>query len=1229
MTLLWEWVYIFLLPILLLFFFLHHHQTQTYSLKASKLPTAISLQHRVLISLGQRLKSLANIDLLRSQNLSFCQLSPLLSNIHTTSPSVFETSLTMFLSTASTMFLSTAYLCLKGPSGLPSLLPTRECLDMAKQKNRRVRLLCKGLEQFREALYSEPTDATSKQDEIVPSAASPVAEATPDKESIVSAGTKTTRSSVKKPCTFYAADGEELFKTLFPKETPPTSPASVASSSTAVNPPSRKVSPSDIKDFAYPSDEHQVLDPTPIAESTRKQLLKQLTKKEAAEKKASRNLAKLAAKNEALNAKLTSANATVRNREAQSELAKTYANAMILSNTVLRQAIFDVGRSEHNDDSKGEALQEHLRIMDALNVGAHSGMTRLENHSAGQGRDSDKIQPKARVEESETSNALDIQGPDTVANLEDAKSANRTVLNEHKQRRIESENENRSAEEITEQGEANLEMIPADLHRNESVVRKGQEILHTIATTSEDSVPEDLEWSKSSGEDLVFEANRGSSSISEMEDLGPESDGDDAVTRKPIEDALTIHNDAQGTGSIDDCGINATYEFLEPAGPATMWGILQSNQVGRMGPEGDNDDKDVPDENSVGKGDINMIDKVPEPTGPATLWGILQSNQTIGEFETESNETTTTQEPISDVIYDQDTNGGRGEEVGATYEFLEPAGPATMSGVLQSNEAVGEMGPDGDHDDHKHVEEANGDTNTVYEFSEPAGPATLWEILQSHENVGDVVLEGDDDYNDVQGANGDPNTNYEFLEPAGPATMWGILQSNQTTEETNPEGDHTNDTASKDPIAHEHQLVDHVEAVDNGCEGARSQVHEFSEPSGAATLWGIVQSNQDDISEPNNSVTLCGTVQSSQDESAELTEPATLCRTLQSSPYEEVKENSALTVGEPDPGNDSNESHKDEPGAEKPGTQEPKVQELTTELDREEDYPQSKADAGEEAALEAAGPAPEAKDFPVDESEIAVSGVHGSLDEPQGDPEIETSTSHEVAFTLMRDSQDDIGNEGKFTEQGTANGDVLNIQPENKESTIVQGQADSGLVDLPLDEDSSVPLDKENGLSLTNLEEIPTPATSPYIAGNSNVQCCEEIGGKTLPSSDQSTSTQPAPHSLPEPEIFEFPCAIPKPRSEAEIKAEKKKAEHKRYKAKKKAEAAAKRRLKEKEEKEKEVAEEVEVPEPLKTLAQIQAEEDARLGDRRLKQQARRQEQQDRAASLRGVVRSSRAHLIY
>ena len=113
---------------------------------------------------------------------------------------------------------------------------------------------------------------------------------------------------------------------------------------------------------------------------------------------------------------------------------------------------------------------------------------------------------------------------------------------------------------------------------------------------------------------------------------------------------------------------------------------------------------------------------------------------------------------------------------------------------------------------------------------------------------------------------------------------------------------------------------------------------------------------------------------------------------------------------------------------------------------------------------------------------------------------------------------------------------------------------------------------------------------------------------------------------LPERELLVLLTKGPKRKSVSEVekekaereekeKAEKKKAEHKRYKAKKKAEAAAKR------EAEKEAAEEVtdkvaEAPESSKSQAELQAEEDARLGDRRIQLQAKRQEQEDKLASL-------------
>ena len=555
-----------------------------------------------------------------------------------------------------------------------------------------------------------------------------------------------------------------------------------------------------------------------------------------------------------------------------------------------------------------------------------------------------------------------------------------------------------------------------------------------------------------------------------------------------------------------------------------------------------------------------------------------------------------------------------------------------MWGILQSNQTVGEMGPEVDHDDHNDFQGTNSDTNTTYKFSESAGPATMWGILHSNHTIEGSDPESDHtdtaaqdpmmgatdvfDFARVEdsGHEGGLNQNHGFPEPSGAATLWGILQSN--TEEIAREGDNTEDKAAQDPITGGTNVFDLAQFGDNGGEGGVNENYDFPEPSRAATLWGILQSSEGEFSNPNG--------------------PAAVCGTLQSSQCEDVKDIFALTVGEPSMGTGSNESTTvQELGNQEPETREPEVEKLVTEPVQEEDCTQSKEDAGEEAAPKSGGLAPQAEMFYFDLSEIDVIGAQGSLDEPQGVSEVENSISHEAASPLVETTHDDLGNDEKSAEQGTEIGVVLDIQSESSQSTIFRGQGDAGLIHLSPNNDPSVPLDLDNDISKPYVpeEEIAAPATSPDPSGSDYIRYGDEIGGGPLQSSKHpDVSTQPT-RSLPEPEVFDFPRITPKAssKSEAEIKAEKKadkkKAEHRRYKAKKKAEAAAKRRIKEEEEKE--VAEEVEAPELPKTFAQIQVEDDARLGNRRLEQQAKRQEQQDRAASLRGLVRSSRAHLIY
>ena len=122
----------------------------------------------------------------------------------------------------------------------------------------------------------------------------------------------------QKPRKYVLESGENLFQSLYATDnTPPTSPGSASSSSTLVDPSSRKVSPSDstmdtkssriaAKDFAYSSlDDKHVRDPLAIAEeNTKLELLRQLKKKTVGEEKASQKAEKRKARNLALSTEL-------------------------------------------------------------------------------------------------------------------------------------------------------------------------------------------------------------------------------------------------------------------------------------------------------------------------------------------------------------------------------------------------------------------------------------------------------------------------------------------------------------------------------------------------------------------------------------------------------------------------------------------------------------------------------------------------------------------------------------------------------------------------------------------------------------------------------------------------------------------------------------------------------------------------------------------------------------
>ena len=159
----------------------------------------------------------------------------------------------------------------------------------------------------------------------------------------------------QKPRKYVLEPGENLFQSLYATDkTPPTSPGGASSSSTLVDPSSRKVSPSEstmdpkssptaAKDFAYSSlDAKHVRDPLSIAEEQSKlELVRQLRKKTAGEARAARKAEEQKAKNLALSAELEAARKQLRSKEVEADVTRVHANALIVSNSFLRNAMRD------------------------------------------------------------------------------------------------------------------------------------------------------------------------------------------------------------------------------------------------------------------------------------------------------------------------------------------------------------------------------------------------------------------------------------------------------------------------------------------------------------------------------------------------------------------------------------------------------------------------------------------------------------------------------------------------------------------------------------------------------------------------------------------------------------------------------------------------------------------------------------------------------------------------
>ena len=679
-----------------------------------------------------------------------------------------------------------------------------------------------------EPMNHESTDPTQEQE--LSSSPEPAAETTVD----------------QKPRKYVLSTGGDLFQSLFAAEkTPPTSPGSVASSNTLMDPSSRKVSPSDsetrakgsptaVQDFAYPSpDNNHVRNQLEVVEeTTRMELLKQLKKKTAAEEKASRKAAKLAARTKSLSADLKSANATVQNRDVQLDLAKTYANAMSLSNFALRQAVQDLSHELSREKSviksqetqsqgdttwsqqKQEHLQNHLELVGGFSTNIYGPMADMENASAESGQPLDDVedrgstqqasnrdstsQPEIKAEESEgqpkekAGGFFEKYGFDPAAL---SRIVNTVIPTDQEDSEKEDTEESSGAEKalrklkehVMDSVAADPGLAPMEAHQDSSTeggpkcVRPEEEqiasgssyaeetedqaeeaIADSATTNLEDKTSDQDSLGESSDKEQVLEADDDDSPPT-IDDSSPGSGCDQGqAAREPIADSIPKHDDAQGMDSSRDSPISGNCEFSEAAGPAALWGILQSVQRD----DGVEDEADADEE----------VAGVFEVADPPTPEGIHKSNQHDSEG------------------FDQEATGANA----ATVSEVEAPGPATLWGIL-----ISEQKSSGDNSGNAFGQQAEANGAIALDKSESNNFAGAQDedlvklnglpfdaYLPDFNNnaIKDTSTIGKDRTPDPRGSVNGDNTAVQEVEAPGPATLWGILESDQESSD-NSSGD--------------------------------------------------------------------------------------------------------------------------------------------------------------------------------------------------------------------------------------------------------------------------------------------------------------------------------------------------------------------------------------------------------------------------------------------------------
>ena len=605
--------------------------------------------------------------------------------------------------------------------------------------------------------------------------------------------------------------GDDLFQPMNATDkTPPTSPGGESTCSTLVDPSSRKVSPSDstmgaeasptaVKDFAYPSwDSNHVRDPASIVEENMKlELARQLRRKKIAlEWKDHREAEKKKGRNQTLCAEVEEARRTLLNREVRADLAKVHANALILSNVVLRQYMQDVkhglshgqhgakvqmsrsaGQKFENQEKEG-SLKNHLGCAGTFAASAYACTQRLKcaTETSGEGLDdlgSQGCMQQEEIVESKQSSPIEALDRQISEELQSGCVASKDSANAS------------GGTQLEPNAEDSLGRLKGKVDDDlfEKPVLDAAMLLDTSNSLGP-AVSEAIDDVKGRGV-TVFTDETGiaifqDSQHTAYKDPSPDNETKFSKNSKVQIDNLPIQTDRTHEGQIfSDYSIpiesTKSFDMANPGNKTSQEPTLEKPSPSEFG----------------GRDDVFEANNDNSPPAVADP----QSGTDIEHNDTQG----------TCIGHEGGSNGN--------FDFSKAAGSATLWGILQSNWC--EI-------------KAQSQAYTVEEATslcDAAGPATLWGILRSdqseHEAEDTRVVE-----EEVAGVSAVP----------GPATLWGILESD----------------------AHESEAGEQEDADDAAAEIPEVEISEPATESGEATtpqLWvddlsAIEEDGEEDGEEP-------------------------------------------------------------------------------------------------------------------------------------------------------------------------------------------------------------------------------------------------------------------------------------------------------------------------------------------------------------------------------------------